>query len=442
MRRVSPLTILAAFALFANACSAPAAAPPTAAPAAAPTTAPAAAPTSAPAAGPTTAPAAPPTAVAKTTAAPTTAPAAAANGKTVKIGFPYGITGDLSSIESEAAKGSQLAVKEINAAGGINGMQIEPFYADTKSDITTATNVVTQMVESNKVDALVGLTDTSYMLATGPVAQKAGVPFMDVGGTAPVITSVGDYIFMLPFGDNTQAAATAEFTYGKKGWKSAAMLMDTEWDYTKFLAKYFIDRFTEQGGKMLLEDTYKGGDKDFSAQLTKIKNLDPQPDFVFSSSNPDDIGTIVKQARDQGVMLPIVGGDGYDTPLLLEIPGPERSANVFFSTHLGIYGDDPTAVKFRTAFQKEFNGEPQSVFAALGYDGVNLVADAMKRAGSSDHKAVRDALASTKGWKGASGDISYPPGDRIPSKSVALIEVNSNKFNLLNVVVPEKIPAP
>jgi len=448
MRSVSPLTILSALALFANACGAPAApaptaasAPPTAAPAAKPTTAPAAAPTTAPAAAPTTAP----TAAAKPTtapaAAPTTAPVAA-GGKTVKIGFPYGITGDLSSIESEAAKGSQLAVKEINAAGGINGMQIEPFYADTKSDITTATNVVTQMVESNKVDALVGLTDTSYMLATGPVAQKAGVPFMDVGGTAPVITSVGDYIFMLPFGDNTQAAATAEFTYGKKGWRNAAMLMDTEWDYTKFLAKYFIARFTEQGGKMLLEDTYKGGDKDFSAQMTKIKNLQPQPDFVFSSSNPDDIGTIVKQARDQGVMLPIVGGDGYDTPLLLEIPGPERSANVFFSTHLGIYGDDPTAVKFRDAFKKEFNAEPQSVFAALGYDGVNLVADAMKRAGGIDHKAVRDALAATKGWKGASGEITYPAGDRIPSKSVALIEVNSNKFNLLNVVVPEKIPEP
>ena len=118
------------------------------------------------------------------------------------------------------------------------------------------------------------------MLASGPVAQKAGVPFMDVGGTAPVITDLGDYIFMLPFGDNTQAAATAEFTY-KKGWKNATMLMDTEWDYTKFLSKYFINRFTELGGKMLLEDTYKSGDKDFSAQLTKIKNLQPQPDFVF-----------------------------------------------------------------------------------------------------------------------------------------------------------------
>jgi branched-chain amino acid transport system substrate-binding protein len=444
MTRVFSIALMA-LALIVSACSAPAAAPtsapaaPTAAPkpAAAPTTAPAAAATAAPkpAAAPTTAPAA--------AAKPTTAPApAAAAGKTIKIGMPYGITGELSSIEGESAKGSQLAVKEINAAGGINGMQIEPFYADTKSDITTATTVVSQMVDSNKVDVLVGLTDTSYMLATGPVAQKAGVPFMDVGGTAPIITSVGDYIFMLPFGDNTQAAATAEFTYGKKGWRNATMLMDTEWDYTKFLAKYFIDRFTEQGGKMVLEDTYKGGDKDFSAQLTKIKNLQPQPDFVFVSANPDDIGTIVKQARDQGVMLPIVGGDGYDTPLLTDVPGPEKSANVFFSTHLGIYGDDPTAAKFRDSFKKEFGQEPQSVFAALGYDGVNLMADAIKRAGSPDHKAIRDALASTKGWKGASGEITYPPGDRIPSKSVALIEVKDGKFNLLNIVVPAKIPAP
>jgi branched-chain amino acid transport system substrate-binding protein len=321
-------------------------------------------------------------------------------------------------------------------------MQIEPFYADTKSDITTATTVVSQMVESNKVDVLVGMTDTSFMLATGPVAQKASVPYVDVGGTAPVITDVGDYIFMLPFGDNTQAAASAEFTYGKKGWRNAAMLMDTEWDYTKFLSKYFITRFTEQGGKMLPEDTYKSGDKDFSAQLTKIKNLSPQPDFVFVSAVPDDIGTLVKQARDQGVMLPIVGGDGYDTPLLTDVPGPEKSANVFFSTHLGIYGDDPGAAKFKNAFKAEFGAEPQSVFAALGYDGVNLMADAIKRAGSADHKAIRDALAATKGWKGASGEITYPPGERIPSKSVALIEVKDGKFNLLSIVVPEKIPAP
>jgi ABC-type branched-subunit amino acid transport system ATPase component len=212
--------------------------------------------------------------------------------------------------------------------------------------------------------------------------------------------------------------------------------------YTKFLSKYFIARYTEQGGKMLLEDTYKSGDKDFSAQLTKIKNLDPQPDFVFVSAIPDDIGTIVKQARDQGVMLPIVGGDGYDTPLLTDVPGPEKSANVFFSTHLGIYGDDPTAGKFRAAFVKEFGAEPQSVFAALAYDGVYLMADAITRAGSVDHKAIRDALAATKGWKGASGEITYPPGERIPSKSVALIEVKNGKFNLLEIVVPNKIPAP
>jgi branched-chain amino acid transport system substrate-binding protein len=433
------LSLLVALGMFVTACAAPAAPSPTSVPAAKPTTAPTAAPTTAPTAA-TTAPAA---AAKPTTApAPTTAAAPAAGGKAVRIGVPANITGELSSIEGEASKGSQLAVKEINAAGGINGMLIEPFYADTKSDITTATTVVTQMIESNKVDALVGMTDTSFMLAVGPVAQKAGVPFVDIGGTAPVITSLGDYIFMLPFGDNTQAAATAEFTYGKKGWKNAAMLMDTEWDYTKFLSKYFTARYTEEGGKMLLEDTYKSGDKDFSAQFTKIKNLQPQPEFVFVSAVPDDIGTIVKQARDQGVNLPIVGGDGYDTPLLVEVAGPDKSANVFFSTHLGVYGDDPTAAKFRDAFKTEYGQEPQSVFAALGYDGINLVADAIKRAGSTDHKAIRDALAATKGWKGSSGEITYPPGERIPSKSVALIEVKDGKFNLLDVVVPAKIPEP
>ena len=133
------------------------------------------------------------------------------------------------------------------------------------------------------------------MLAAGPVAQEAGIPFLDVGGTAPLITTVGDFIFMLPFGDNVQAAVAAEFVDGK-GWATAALLLDEGMDYTKFLAQYFSDRFTMEdiGGEIVSELSYATGDTDFSSQLTEFKNLDPQPDFLFISADPGEIGTIVR----------------------------------------------------------------------------------------------------------------------------------------------------
>src|SRR3954468_1724282 len=366
-------------------------------------------------------------------------PAAAPSGEPIKIGSPYNLTGGYASLDNPAANGSKLAVKEINAAGGVLGRPLEIYIEDGKSDIPTITSVTKKLVDEDGVNALVGLTDTSYMLAAGPVAQDAGLPFIDVGGTAPLITTVGDYIFMLPFGDNVQAAVSAEFAK-EKGWKTAALLVDEAMDYTKFLAKYFKDRFTMEdiGGQIVSELSYSMGDTDFSAQLTEFKNLDPAPDFLFISSNPQEVGTVIQQARDLGLEMPIVGGDGYDTPLLGQLA--PHASNVFFTTHEGIYGDSPAAAAFGKAYAAEYGKPPEAVFAALGYDGIKLMADAMTRAGTIDGAAVRDALAATQGFEGVTGTISYEPGVRIPSKSVALIEVVDGKNQLLKIVVPEIVP--
>jgi branched-chain amino acid transport system substrate-binding protein len=365
---------------------------------------------------------------------------AAPSGESIKIGSPYNLTGGYASIDNPAANGSKLAVKELNAAGGVLGRPLEIFIEDGKSDVPTITSVTKKLVEEDGVNALAGLTDTSYMLAAGPVAQEAGLPFIDVGGTAPLITTIGDYIFMLPFGDNVQAAVSAEFA-GEKGWKTAGLLFDQAMDYTKFLAKYFKDRFTmdDIGGQIVSELTYSMGDTDFSAQLTQFKNLDPQPDFLFVSSNPGEIGTIVKQARDLGLNMPIVGGDGYDTPLLAQLGGA-AATNVYFTTHQGIYDKTPASEAFNKAYKAEYGNPPEAVFAALGYDGIKLMADAMTRAGSIDGAAVRDALAATKDFQGVTGTISYEEGSHIPSKSVALIQVTDGKNNLLKIVVPKIVP--
>src|SRR5215218_7535938 len=152
-------------------------------------------------------------------AAQDASPAAAPTGEPIKIGSPYNLTGSYASIDNPAANGSKLAVKEINEAGGVLGRPLEIIIEDGRSDVPTISSVAKKLVEEDGVNVMAGLTDTSYMLAAGPVAQEAGIPFIDVGGTAPLITTVGDYIFMLPFGDNVQAAVSAEFAH-EQGWKS------------------------------------------------------------------------------------------------------------------------------------------------------------------------------------------------------------------------------
>lgn len=366
-------------------------------------------------------------------------PVAAQEGEPILIGTPYNLTGGYASVDQPASNGSQLAAEEINAAGGVLGRPIELIVYDGKSDVPTISAIAKKMVEEDNVIAMVGLTDTSYMKAAGPVAQENQVPFIDVAGTAPVITSIGDYIFMLPFGDNVQAAVAAEFAK-EKGWKTCAMLVDEAMDYTKYLAKYFDERFTSEdiGGTVVSRLAYNMGDTDFSAQLTEFKNLDPQPDFYFISANPGEIGTIVKQARDMGLTAPIMGGDGYDTPLLAELAGPVN--DVYFTTHQGIYDQSEKADAFIAAYEAKYGTPPENVFAALGYDGIYLMAAAMEAAGSAEGPAIRDALAATAGWEGVTGTISYGEGSRIPSKSVALIQVKDGKNELLEIVVPEVVP--
>jgi len=365
-------------------------------------------------------------------------------GTPIKIGMIYNMTGAQASLDVPSANGAKLAVKEINAAGGILGRQLELVSYDGKTDAATIGNAATQLTETDKVVAMFGFSDTDMVMAAAPIAAKAGIVFVTSGATSPKLPDqVPDYLFMACFGDNVQAAAGAEFASKKLNAKTAYLLIDKGMEYTLLLGKYFKERFAELGGSIVLEDTYQTGDKDFSAQITKLKGLGSLPDTLFISSGPDDVGTIVKQFRDAGVDKPIFGGDGYDTPLLIQIAG-KGAENVYFTTHSLMdpqLGTD--AVKsFITAYQAEYKTPPENAFAGLGYDTVKLIADAIKRAGSSDPKAIRDALQNTKNLPGVTGAITYQPGSRIPQKGVAVILVKDGKFTLAAELVPEKVPAP
>lgn len=371
-----------------------------------------------------------------------TSSGAAATGDTIKIGGGFALTGDESSLDLPAANGAKLAAKEINAAGGVLGKQIDLIVHDSQYKMDVTAQIAKQFVEQDKAVAVIGFTDTDSVLASGPTIQGAGLPFITAGATSPKIpTQVGDKMFLACFGDNVQAAAGAEFGFKKFG-KSAYLLWDKGVEYTTLLGGYFKSRYTELGGTIVLEDQYDDKATDFSAQIAKIKALATQPDFYYIAAMPYNVGPVVKQFRDAGLTGPIIGGDGYDTPDLVSVAG-SAAENVFFSTHalMDAQGGTDGIKKFIAAYNKEYGHDPENAFAALGYDTMYLLADALKRAGSTDAAAITKAIKETKDFPGITGKITF--GDsNVPQKGVTIIAIKDGKFTLGAEVVPEKVPAP
>jgi branched-chain amino acid transport system substrate-binding protein len=377
------------------------------------------------------------------TSAPGATAAPATSGAAIKIGGGFALTGDESALDLPAANGAKLAVKEINASGGVGGRTIDLIVHDTQYKMDVTAQVAKQFVEQDQVDAVVGFTDTDSVLASGPTIQEAGKPFITAGATSPKIpTQVGDLMFLACFGDNVQAAAGAEYGFKTFG-KNAYLLLDKGVEYTTLLAGYFKSRFTELGGTIALEDQYDDKATDFSAQVAKVKALPQPPDFLYIAAMPYNVGPVIKQFRDAGFTGPIIGGDGYDTPDLISVAGP-AAENVFFTTHALMDKDGGTAgiKKFIAAYNSEYGHDPENAFAALGYDAMYLLADAIKRAGSTDPQAIKKAIEATSNFPGITGAITFSAEAHVPQKGVTIIAVKGGKFTLGAEVVPDKVPAP
>ena len=262
----------------------------------------------------------------------------------IKIGAPFNVTGALSSLDAPALNGAKLKAKEINAAGGVLGKKIELVVYDTKTDPTV---IASRGKPADQPGQGAGRRSASPIPIPcwrwGPIFQTGGVPFVTPGATSPKLPDqIGTDMFLACFGDNVQAAAGAEFVLNKLNGKNVYLLRDNSTEYTTLLAKYFEEAYTHGGGKIVLKDDYKAGDKSFTAQITKLKALPQKPDVLYVSAQPDDIGLVVKQMRQAGVTQPIVGGDGYDTPLLLSVGG-KAANNVYFSTHAYMAEDSTPA---------------------------------------------------------------------------------------------------
>lgn len=361
----------------------------------------------------------------------------------VKIGGAFALSGGGSELDLPSANGAKLALKEINAAGGVLGRPVELIIRDSEYKPETTAEIAEQLVQEDKVVGVIGFNDTDSVLAAGPSIHAAGIPFVTVGATSPRLPAqIGNMMFLACFGDNVQAAAGAEYAVEKLG-KTAVLLMDNGMDYTILLANYFKVRFTELGGSLILEEEYLDEATDFSAQIARLKALSKQPDFYYIAAMPYNIYAIVKQMREAGILGPIVGGDGYDTPDLLKVAG-KAAENVFFTTHalMDPNGGTEGIKKFAAAYRTEYAHEAENAFAALGYDSMNLIVSAIKRAGSTEPQAIKKALEETKGFPGITGSITLSPESHIPLKAVTLVAVKDGRFTLGAEVLPQKVPAP
>jgi branched-chain amino acid transport system substrate-binding protein len=309
---------------------------------------------------------------------------------------------------------------------------------DTKSDPEATKSAARDVVSTVSVAA--GFTDNDSVLIAGPFFQRARVPFLSIGATDPALPQVvGNHIFLTPFGDNTQAAAAAEFARREFG-SSVAILWDSTSQYTRTLPRYFRTRFEELGGSVALDVSYDGG-CDIAALGQQVERLSPQPHFVYLAGLPDCIGDVVASLRAAGVTEAIVGGDGLDTPGLLEAnTGP--TSNVWFTTHAWLSEETgtPEAKEFIAAYRDAYGTSPDSAFAALGYDAARLLLDVFRRA--QGRRGILHALEHTEGFKGVTGTISFSPQTHVPLKTVWVIAVQNGEKSLASAFVPASVPPP
>lgn len=341
----------------------------------------------------------------------------------VKIGINYELTGGVASYGQSSVDGIMMAFDEINAAGGIDGKKIVPVQIDNKSDPAEATSVATKLMTQEKVVAQLGPATSGNFMATVPVAMGNKVPIIsasataDEGVTVDSKGKVNDYVFRLCFNDSFQGVTMASFALNNLDAKDAVIIKDTSSDYAKGLAENFKSTIESNGGSIVAEEGYIKGDKEFRSILTNIK--DKSFDAIFIPGYYEEVGLIIKQARDLGINVPILGADGFDAPELVDLAGAEALNDVYYSNHYSSLDQDPLVQDFIEAYKAKYGKEPNA-FNALGYDLGKFIADAVQRAGSNDTDAIKDALADTKAFKGVTGTFDMG-ADHNPVKAAVVI---------------------
>ncbi|HLN80620.1 MAG TPA: ABC transporter substrate-binding protein [Thermoanaerobaculia bacterium] len=351
----------------------------------------------------------------------------------IQVGFFGALTGPTATFAQSGRNGVQMAVEELNAAGGVlGGKHIELLVEDDRGEASEAASAVSKLITRDHVVALIGEQASSRTIAAAPIAQNYGVPMISPTSTSADVTKKGDYIFRVCFTDPYQGAVLSSFARENLKANTAAQLVDVRNDYSVGLAQAFRESFEKAGGRILAEQNYSEGDSDFSAQLTAIRPLDP--DVLVVPGYYTDAGLIARQAKALGIRATLLGGDGWDSPKLTEIGG-DTVEGAYFSNHYSVDDPSPAVQQFVAAYRKKYGANPDSI-AALSYDAARLLADAIRRAGSTEGKRMRDALAETKDFSGVSGMIKMD-ADRNPIKPAVVLKVEGGRFRFVTAVSPK-----
>lgn len=340
----------------------------------------------------------------------------------IRVGHFGAMTGPTATFGTSTDEGMRLAMDEINAKGGVLGKKIDVVTEDDQSKPTEAVNAVEKLINRNKVVAVIGEVASSNSLAAAPVAQAAGIPMLSPASTNPKVTQTGDYIFRSCFIDPFQGGVMAKFAVKELHAKKLAILYDVNSDYSLGLREFFTNEIKAQGGQIVTDEAYTQQDVDFRGQLTKIRNA--APDAIYVPGYYTQVGAICRQARELGLAVPLLGGDGWDSDKTVEIGG-EAVNGSYFTNHYSAQEDRPEVKAFVDSYRKRYNKTPDAM-AVLGYDALRLMVDAIRRAGSTDPVKLRDALAATKDFPGASGNITIDK-DRNARKPIVVLKYEHGK---------------
>jgi branched-chain amino acid transport system substrate-binding protein len=357
--------------------------------------------------------------------------------ETIKIGHYASLTGGTATFGRQTDNGIQLAVEEINAAGGLLGKKIELITEDTKSEKQDAISAVEKLLVSDKVTALIGEVASTRSLAAAPIADREKIPMLSPASTNEQVTLDKDgkarpYVFRICFIDPFQGTAMAKFARENLKVTRVAIITDNKQDYSVGLSKSFRETFTAMGGQIVAEQSYETDDKDFKAQLTDIKSKNAEA--IFVSGYYQEVSLLAPQARALGIKAPLLGGDGWDSPVLTEGEARQALEGSYFSNH---YSEQDTSARVRdfiSRYQKKFNEVPGAM-SALGYDAMSIIAKIIKDGGKADSETIRAGLEKLSNYPGVTGNITIDANHNA-KKPLVVLQIKDGKFSYYSTINP------
>lgn len=356
----------------------------------------------------------------------------AGGGSEIKIGAIQPISGQVSAYGTQTRDAIQMAVDEINAAGGVNGKKIKLIVEDDEANPEKTVNAFKKLATQDKVVGIVGALTSKCSLAITKEAQQRKIIMISPSSTNDAVTSAGEYIFRACYNDSFQGQVVAQFAIENLKAKNAAILYDNTNDYSKGLRDNFKKKFEELGGKVAVEESYATGDKDFNAQLTKIKGTNPE--VLFIPDYYSTVSLIAKQVKNQGINAPMLGADGWDE--ITNNAGDEVIGS-YYSNHYSPDADDKDVKDFVSKYQEKYKIVPNAL-AALGYDATYILVEAIKRAGSTDAAKVQAEMMKTD-KKYVTGQIKFDPATRNPVKSAVMVKVEKGDDGKLAAVYADTV---